>query len=135
MAGYGLVTVLSRRPPNSPSGCKAYSSRVQQREQPGTTTTNLQQRSACASAYSAALSEWSRGQIDWLNRREDPDSEMTLAARVESYRLKDVARTALSQVQLVASEQELVTGANRASELTRSVHTPRMEPTWTYEAT
>jgi hypothetical protein len=81
------------------------------------------ERRGAYGAYSGALAEWRRGQIDWYNRQaEDPDSEMTLAARVESYRLKGVAHTALSQVQLVASDQELVITANRAFELTRPVH-------------
>ena len=64
-------------------------------------------------AYSAALTDWRRGQLDWYNRRkEDSAGEMTLAARVESYRLKGLTRTALSQVQLIASDQALVIAAN-----------------------
>jgi hypothetical protein len=74
-------------------------------------------------AYSTALTEFKRGQLDWYNRRkEDPDSEMTLAARVESYRLRGMALAALSQVQLVAADPALIVTANRAYELTRPVH-------------
>jgi hypothetical protein len=73
--------------------------------------------------YPAALTEFRRGQLDWYNRRqEDPDSAMTLAARVESYRLRGVAQTALSQVQLVASAPALVVAADEAYELARPVH-------------
>jgi hypothetical protein len=75
------------------------------------------------SSYSTALTEFRRGQLDWYNRRkEDSDSAATLAARVESYRLRGVAQTALSQVQLVAGDPALVTAANEAYELTRPVH-------------
>jgi hypothetical protein len=75
------------------------------------------------SSYSAALTEFKRGQLDWYNRRkEDPGGVATLAARIESYRLKGIAETALSQVQLVASNPALVTAANEAYELTRKVH-------------
>jgi hypothetical protein len=74
-------------------------------------------------ALSAALTEFRRGQLDWYNRRkEDPAGAMTLAARVESYRLRGVAQTALAQVQLVASDPALVSAANCAFELTRPVH-------------
>jgi len=70
-----------------------------------------------------ALTEFRRGQLDWYNRRkEDPDSAATLAARVDSYRLRGVAQTALAQLQLVASEPALVAAANEAFELTRTVH-------------
>jgi len=75
------------------------------------------------SAYSTALTEFIRAQLDWYNRRrEDPDSPMTLAARVESYRLKGVAQTALFQVRLVASDPALIDAASKAFELTRPIH-------------
>ena len=81
------------------------------------------QRMSAYGAYSTALTEFRRGQLDWYNRRkEDPDSEMTLTARVESYRLRGIALAALSQVQLVAGDPALVVTANRAYELTRPVH-------------
>lgn len=84
------------------------------------------QRMSAYAAYSTALTEFRRGQLDWYNRRkEDPDSEMTLAARVESYQLKGVALAALSQVQLVADDPALVFTASRAFELTRPVHYAR----------
>jgi hypothetical protein len=51
-----------------------------------------------------------------------PDSAATLAARVESCRLRGVAQTALPQVQLAASDPALVTAANEAYELTRPIH-------------
>ena len=63
------------------------------------------------SSYFTALTEFRRGQADWWNRRkEDPDGTATLAARVESYRLRGVAETALSQVRLIASGDALVSG-------------------------
>lgn len=75
------------------------------------------------SSYFTALTEFRRGQLDWWNRRkEDPDGAATLAARVESYRLRGAAETALSQVRLVASGDALVSAANEAYELTRPVH-------------
>ena len=92
------------------------------------------ERRTAYGAYSAALTEWRRGQLDWYNRRaDDPGSEMTLAARAESYRLKGLAHTALSQVQLVASDQALVIAANEAFELTRPVHYAREGLTWMQE--
>ncbi len=79
-------------------------------------------------SLATALTEFRRGQLDWYNRRkEDPDSAATLAARVDSYRLRGVAQTALAQLQLVASEPALVAAANEAFELTRAaapVHLP-----------
>jgi hypothetical protein len=84
------------------------------------------QRLSAYGAYSTALTEFRRGQLDWYNRRkEDPDSELTLAARVESYRLKGIALAALSQVQLVACDPALVVAANRAFDVTRPVHYAR----------
>lgn len=81
------------------------------------------ERMSVYSSYATALTEFSRGQVDWYNRREeDPDSAETFAARVESYRLKGVAQAVLSQVQLVAGSPAVVTAANDAFELTRPVH-------------
>lgn len=75
------------------------------------------------SSYFSALTEFRRGQLDWWNRRkEDPDGAATLAARVESYRLRGAAETTLSQVRLVASGDAMVRAANEAYELTRPVH-------------
>jgi hypothetical protein len=81
------------------------------------------ERMSVYSSYATALTEFSRGQMDWYNRREeDPDSWETLAARVESYRLKGAAQAVLSQVHLVASNTAVVTAASNAFELTRPVH-------------
>lgn len=78
------------------------------------------------SAYSTALTEFIRGQLDWYNRRgEDANSTMTLSARVESYRLKGVAQTALFQVRLVASDPALMDAAGKAFDLTRPIHYSR----------
>jgi hypothetical protein len=75
------------------------------------------------SSYLTALTDFNRGQTDWYNRRkDDPDSAETLAARVESYRLKGVTQAVLSQIQLVASNPEVVTAATSAFQLTRPVH-------------
>jgi hypothetical protein len=75
------------------------------------------------SSYVTALEEFRRGQTDWYNRRaEDPDSGATFAARVESFRLKGVARAVLSQVRLVTSNPETVAAAISAFELTRPIH-------------
>lgn len=81
------------------------------------------ERRSVYSSYSTALTDFRRGQLDWYNRRkEDPSSAATLAARVESYRLKAVAEAALSQVRLVAGDPSVVNAANHAFELTRPVH-------------
>lgn len=56
---------------------------------------------------------------------EDPDSAATLAARVESYRLKGMTLAALSEVQLVAGDATVASTANEAFELTRPVHYAR----------
>jgi hypothetical protein len=81
------------------------------------------ERVVAYSAFVTALTEFRRGQLDWYERRkEDPDSATTMAARVESYRLKGVALTALSHVQLVADNQALVAAADGAFEVTRVVH-------------
>ena len=75
------------------------------------------------SSYMTALTEWRRGQTDWNNRRfEDPDSEATFAAAVESYRLKGVARGVLAQIRLVTSDPAIVADAISAFELTRPIH-------------
>jgi hypothetical protein len=75
------------------------------------------------SSLSTALTEFRRGQLDWYNRRiEDPDSTMTLAARIESYRLRGIGETALSRVRLVARDPALIAAANEAYEVTRKVH-------------
>jgi hypothetical protein len=80
-------------------------------------------RLSAYSSYSTALTEFRRGQLDWYNRRkEDPKGEVTLAARIESYRLRGIAETALSRVRLVASDPALVSAAKEAYELTRPVH-------------
>jgi hypothetical protein len=81
------------------------------------------ERMSAYSSYSTALTEFRRGQLDWYNRgKEDPSGAATLAARVESYRLRGIAETALAQIRLVASDPALVTAANEAYELTRPVH-------------
>ena len=81
------------------------------------------ERMSVYSAYMTALAEYRRGQTDWYNRRvEDPDDAATFAARVESYRLKGVARAVLSQVRLVTSDSAVVSAAIGAFELTRPIH-------------
>jgi hypothetical protein len=73
-------------------------------------------------AYSTALTEFIRGQLDLYYRRaKDPDSAMTLAARFDSYRLKGVAQTALLQVRFVASYPELADAAGEAFESARKI--------------
>lgn len=81
------------------------------------------ERTSVYSSYITALTEFSRGQTDWYNRRkEDPEGATTLAARIESYRLKGVAQALLAQVQLVAGDPAAVAVAVSAFELTRKVH-------------
>jgi hypothetical protein len=101
-----------------------FQSRASERAEASTLQRELRtERMRAYSSYSAALTEFRRGQLDWYNRREEnPNSEATLAARVESYRLRGVAQTALSQVQLVASDPALVAAADEAYELARPVH-------------
>lgn len=81
------------------------------------------ERTSVYSSYITALTEFSRGQTDWYNRRkEDLDGAATLAARIESYRLKSVAQALLARVQLVAGDQAVVAAAVNAFELTRPIH-------------
>jgi hypothetical protein len=81
------------------------------------------QRMSVFGSYIVALTEFSRGQTDWYNRRkEDPGSAATLTARVESYRLKAVAQGLLAQVRLVADDASVVGSAISAFTLTRPVH-------------
>ena len=81
------------------------------------------ERMSVYSSFTTALAEFRRGQMDWYNRRgEDPNSAITLGARVESYRLKGVALAALSRVQLVAGDPAVVTAADNAFQLTRPIH-------------
>ena len=81
------------------------------------------ERAGVYSSYVTALTGFRRGQIDWYDlRKKDPDSAATLAARVESYRLKGAAEAVLSQVRLVASDPGVATAAISAFELTRPVH-------------
>jgi hypothetical protein len=81
------------------------------------------ERMTVYSSYVTALTEFRRGQTDWYNRRvEDPDSGVTLAARIESYRLKGAARAVLSQVRLITSNPDTVAAAMSAFELTRPIH-------------
>ena len=81
------------------------------------------ERMSVYSSYMTALTEHRRGQTDWYNRRnEDPDSGFTFEARVESYRLKGIARAVLSQVRLVTSDPAIVNAAMDAFEVTRHIH-------------
>jgi hypothetical protein len=81
------------------------------------------ERMSVYSSYMTALTEHRRAQTDWYNRRaEDPDSAATFAARVESYRLKGVARGLLAQVRLVTRDPAVVTAAMEAFRQTRHVH-------------
>jgi hypothetical protein len=81
------------------------------------------ERMAVYSDFGGAIAEARRGQYDWWNRRnEAPDSPACLDARVEAYRLRGLAAHALFRVQLVASSQTMVDVAQRAYDLTASIH-------------
>ena len=61
-----------------------------QREEASKLQTELRvERRIVYSSYSAALTEFRRGQLDWYNRRkEDPHSDRTKTASDESYWLQ-----------------------------------------------
>lgn len=81
------------------------------------------ERMSVYSSLLTALAEYRRGQLDWWwRRREDPRSDATFTARVESFRLRGLAQAALSQVQLIAGNRELPDAALEAWDLTHPVH-------------
>lgn len=81
------------------------------------------ERLAAYGGFAAALTEFRRAQLDWANMRfAGAGSSAVNAAQAESYRRRGVAQTALSQVQLVSSDQIILDAAGEAFEATRPVH-------------
>jgi len=81
------------------------------------------ERLAAYAAFSAACTEFRRGQYNrWHRQTESPNGSQAIDARHESYRLKSVAQYALAQVQLVAHGRAPMSFAERAYRLTSEMH-------------
>jgi hypothetical protein len=81
------------------------------------------ERLAAYSGFVTAVTQFRRGQLEWINRRaEDPDAAAAITARAEAYRLRGDAQAALSQVGLVAFDGALVDAAGKAYETCDPMH-------------
>jgi hypothetical protein len=82
-----------------------------------------EERTAAYSAYAASLAHCRRGELDrWHRAQEGPGSAEATAARVESYRLRGVARQELFRVRLVARAPDVVRLGEEALDLVSTIH-------------
>ncbi|KUO16243.1 hypothetical protein [Streptomyces dysideae] len=82
-----------------------------------------EERMAAYSAYAAALAHCRRGELDrWHRAHENPGSAEATEARVESYRLRSVARQELFRLRLVAQSPGLVRLAEEALDRVSVIH-------------
>ncbi|MGW1783227.1 hypothetical protein ACWCQQ_29425 [Streptomyces sp. NPDC002143] len=82
-----------------------------------------EERMAAYSAYAASLAHCRRGELDrWHRARENPGSAEATEARVESYRLRGVARQELFRIRLVAQAPDLVRLAEEALDRVSTIH-------------
>jgi hypothetical protein len=82
-----------------------------------------EERMAAYSAYAASLAHCRRGELDrWHRAEENPGSAEATDARLESYRLRGVARQELFRIRLVAQEPDLVRLAEEALHRVSAIH-------------
>jgi hypothetical protein len=86
----------------------------------------LQLRAERVIAYSdfaGAISQFSTAQDHrWFRKKEDPDSHASFDARIERDKLGSNAYHALTRVQLLADNADLITAADMAYRLTSDLH-------------
>jgi hypothetical protein len=75
------------------------------------------------SDFAGAISAFSIGQDHrWFRVREDPDSHASFDARIERDKLGSNAYHALTRVQLLANDTDLINAADKAYRLTSDLH-------------
>jgi hypothetical protein len=82
-----------------------------------------QERLQAYSAFAEAAIEYRRTQYDrWHRHHEGSSSRAYIEARIESYRLKVIARQAMFRVKLLSNDQGLVARAVEIMKITEDLH-------------
>jgi hypothetical protein len=82
-----------------------------------------QERLAAYSDFAGIITEFRRSENDrWHREREDPQGELFVTARDESYQLRAKATAAMCRVQLVGGDTTLNQLAERALNATTEIH-------------
>ncbi len=82
-----------------------------------------QERLAACSEFAGIVTDFRRSQNDrWHREQEDPQGELFISARDESYQLRSKATAAMCRVQLVCGDTILSQLAERALNDTTEIH-------------